>query len=113
MSTWDISPEGVSSVLTAVGGHVGDEAMTEGLTGQIDDFSTHVVSASEQAASEPIGQALDEFAGHFGPRMWTMVARTASAISGCSEATTAYVNGNLEMAAEAQGNAGEVPDLDL
>ncbi|KII00066.1 hypothetical protein LP52_03810 [Streptomonospora alba] len=113
MSNWDVSPEGVNSVLTTVGGHVGDEAMTEGLTGQIDDFGTHVENASEQAASAPIGQALQEFVDHFGPMMWTMVARTSSAVTAGSEATTAYIDGDLEMAADAQANAGDISDLEF
>ncbi|GAB3453161.1 hypothetical protein GCM10027570_32090 [Streptomonospora sediminis] len=113
MSGWDISAEGVSSVLSTVGGHVGDEEMTEGLTGEIDTFGNHVQSAGEQAASEPIGLALEEFVDHIRPKLWGMVGRTASAISGCGEATSAYMNGDLEMAAEAQGGAGDISDLDL
>ncbi|WP_131099396.1 DUF6507 family protein [Streptomonospora litoralis] len=113
MSGWDISPEGVGSVLTSVGGYVGDEAMTEGLTGQIEDFGKHLQDAAEDAASEPIATALDEFLDHFGPKMWGMVGRTSSAIGGAGEATKAYMNGNLDMAEEAQANVGDISELDL
>ncbi|WP_269769192.1 DUF6507 family protein [Nocardiopsis gilva] len=34
-------------------------------------------------------------------------------MDGCSTATRAYMNGNLEMATEAQNNAGTVTDPDL
>ncbi|WP_046471106.1 DUF6507 family protein [Allosalinactinospora lopnorensis] len=113
MSGWDVSPEGVSSVLLSVGGHLGDEEGTEGLTAQIESFNDHVEEAAGSAASEPIGKALEESVEEYGAKMQKMAAKTSSAISGCSAAAGHYMDGNLEMAAEAQGNTGDISDLDL
>ncbi len=39
-----------------------------------------------------------------------MTALTSSALQGASEATMAYINGDLEMAAQHEAAAGEVPE---
>ncbi|MBB6173853.1 hypothetical protein HNR23_003913 [Nocardiopsis mwathae] len=113
MSSWDINPDGVGGVLKSVSGHLGDEAGTEGLTGEITAVGKNMETAAAKAASEPIGIALRGFFGFCSADMGAMAAKTASAVNGCSGAVVAYMNGNLEMAAEAQANAGFVEDPGL
>ncbi|CAM3765742.1 DUF6507 family protein [Nocardiopsis rhodophaea] len=113
MSGWDIDPEGVGAVLNKVYSHTGGEDGEGGLVGTLTSMGKHLEYAGECAKSFPVNYALAEFAEHYGPQLNNMVAKTASAIDGCSTATRAYMNGNLEMAAEAQNNAGTVTDPDL
>ncbi|MBB6174073.1 hypothetical protein HNR23_004133 [Nocardiopsis mwathae] len=113
MSTWDINPDGVNAVLKQVFNHAGGEDGTGGLAGTLTDTGEHMTNAAKHANSFPVNTALAEFADHFQGPLENMTAKTASAIDGCATATRAYTNGNLEMAAEAQKNAGTVTDPDL
>ncbi|MBB6120687.1 DUF6507 family protein [Nocardiopsis algeriensis] len=110
MSSWDINPVDVGSVLSATAGHIGEEGGTDGLVGHISAIEECLMSLSTDTHSTPIAIALGEFAGHYFGVMGDMVALTCSGITGASDATTAYVNGNHEMALEAQENAGVIPD---
>ncbi|MBA9006719.1 DUF6507 family protein [Thermomonospora cellulosilytica] len=109
MSAWDISPSEVGAVVTTVGGYVGDGEGGGGLIGHIEDFASHVEEAATAAASMPIGTALQEYVAHTSPGLRGMVSKTASCIRGAVEATRAYVNGDLDMAAEAQRAAVNAP----
>ncbi|ASU61088.1 DUF6507 family protein [Nocardiopsis dassonvillei] len=110
MSAWNIQPSEVSAILTSVSGQVGDEEGTEGLTSHMSSLETHLNEASSGAASDPIGMALAEFADHYFGEIGDMVSISSSAVTGASDATLYYVNGNLEMAAESQANAGKIPE---
>jgi hypothetical protein len=109
VSTWTVYPEEVFGVLSGVSGHIGDEDGTQGLTGHMTSLETHLNEANSAANSNPIGVALSEFAEHYFSEIGGMIGKSASAVEGAGEATMQYANGNLEMAAEAQANAGEVP----
>ncbi|WP_304452821.1 DUF6507 family protein [Nocardiopsis sp. YSL2] len=111
MSAWNIQSGPVGAVLTTVNGHLGDQDGTSGLTGHVRDLGDAVVAASEACAdSLPVSVALNGFLEHYSPDCRAMIEKTASAITGCSEATNHYLAGALEMAAEAQANAGAVFD---
>lgn len=110
MSAWNIQPPEVGAVLTTVAGYIGEEGGSEGLVGSMTSAETLLTSISEEADSAPISVALGEFAEHNFGLMGDMAGVTVSAVTGASEATTHYVNGNLTMAAEAQQNAGVVPE---
>jgi hypothetical protein len=109
MSAWNIQPQEVTTILSTVSGYVGDETGTEGLTSHMKSLETHLNEADSAAASAPIGAALSEFAAHYFGEIGDMVAISSSAVEGAGEATLHYTNGNLEMAAESQANAGEIP----
>ncbi|MGW9633191.1 DUF6507 family protein [Nocardiopsis alba] len=112
MSSWSIDPPQVSAILTETLGLIGEEGGTDGLVGDMDTIATTAETVSEMADSVPISIALSEFCGHYFEVMGEMAAKTLSGVEGAGDATTAYVNGNLEMAAEAQSNAGVVPPPD-
>jgi hypothetical protein len=113
MSAWNIQPQEATTILSAVSGHVGDEEGTEGLTGHMKSLETHLNEADSAAASAPIGVALGELAAHYFGEIGDMVAISSSAVAGAGEAILHYTNGNLEMAAESQAHAGEMPDTGL
>lgn len=109
MGEWSIDPPQVNIVLTETADHLGEEGGSEGMLGHMNTISTTVETISETLDSLPISIALGEFCGHYFEVMGQMVGKTVSGIEGASEAATAYVNGDLEMAAEAQSGAGDVP----
>ncbi|RKS10771.1 hypothetical protein DFP74_6553 [Nocardiopsis sp. Huas11] len=109
MSAWDIRPNEVLTVLETVMGHVGEEGSGGGLIGGMERLETNLMDASEHAASPVVSMALGEFAEHVFGVTGDMVRLAGSGIEGAGEATNHYNNGNLEMAAESQANAGEIP----
>ncbi|MEE2046212.1 DUF6507 family protein [Nocardiopsis tropica] len=110
MTAWNIQPAEVGAVLTTTMSYLGEEGGGEGLFGDMETIEQRVTSLSTHINSAPIGIALGEFAEHNFGLMGDMAGVTVSAVTGASEATTHYVNGNLEMAAEAQQNAGVLPE---
>jgi hypothetical protein len=111
MSGWNIQTQQVGAVLTAVNGHLGDQEGTSGLTGHVRDLGEALVAAAETCAdSMPVSAALNGFLGYVAPDCRTMIDKTGSAITGCADAANHYRDGALEMAAEAQANAGVLFD---
>jgi hypothetical protein len=105
---WDIHPAGVKSVVTKVAGHVTDgHGGGVTLEHELKDFGDHLQNAAVAAASEPIGTALKEFVEHYSAGLKSMATKTGSCITGAVGATKAYIQGDLEMAAEAQKKALE------
>ncbi|RCV48340.1 DUF6507 family protein [Marinitenerispora sediminis] len=108
MSGWDIDAPAVGTVMTTVGGYVQGDDGTGGLVGKITTFAGNVENAGAQAASGPISTALGEFVEEYAGKLQSMVLKSASAVGGCTEATMAYLDGDLEMAATAQEGAGRI-----
>ncbi|MDA0565004.1 DUF6507 family protein [Streptomonospora sp. S1-112] len=113
MTTWDIEAPQVNEVVQTVGGHVGGDDGTGGLVAKIETFGGHIQEAGTAAASGPIGTALEEFVTEYGGTLESMVLKTAAAINGCVKATGYYLEGNLQMAADAQSNADNIESLDV
>ncbi|NKY99688.1 DUF6507 family protein [Nocardiopsis alborubida] len=110
MSAWNIQVSEVSGVLAAVGEHIGDEEGTSGLTGDMRLLGLHLEQAAASSDSDPIGIALGAFAEHCFGTLQGMAELSASAVNGAGSATLYYVEGDTDMAAEAQDNAGAVED---
>ncbi|WP_243716152.1 DUF6507 family protein [Actinomadura darangshiensis] len=106
MSGWDIEPRGVGSILIKVLGLVEDP--DDGLEKVVGDVFKHVGEAGTAAMSEPIATALGEYAKYAEPQLNGMVSTTGRCVSGTYEAVKAYIDGDLEMAAEAQEKAAGV-----
>ncbi|WP_435109514.1 DUF6507 family protein [Nocardiopsis synnemataformans] len=96
--------------MTAVVGHLGEESGGEGLIGAANGFEQYFSLCFESARSGPVQTSLTEFAEHHFGLIGDMTALTSSALQGASEATMAYINGDLEMAAQHEAAAGEVPE---
>ncbi|MDE3719944.1 DUF6507 family protein [Nocardiopsis sp. N85] len=109
MSSWDIDPARVGGVLEATLGHLGDEEGTGGLTRELSQLETHLGNAVEECGSGIVSDALGRFAEHYFGVLGDMAGTTLRAVEGAYEATTHYMEGNLEMAAEAQANAAKEP----
>ncbi|WP_159943957.1 MULTISPECIES: DUF6507 family protein [unclassified Nocardiopsis] len=109
MTAWNIQPSEVGAVLTNTYSHIGEEGGSDGLFGDMQTIEDRVTALSDHVNSTPIRVALGEFAEHYFGVMGDMLSLTGNAVTQTSEATTAYVEGNEEMALEAQRNADVVP----
>lgn len=106
MGKWNIEPAGVKSVVTKVAGHVTDgHGGGDTLEHHLKQFGDHIEDAGTAAASSPIGTALKEFVEHYSPTLKGMATKTGGCIRGAVDATKYYIQGDLEMAAEAQRKA--------
>ncbi|GAA1467235.1 DUF6507 family protein [Nocardiopsis exhalans] len=110
MSDWSIQPAEVNTVLVNVADHIGDEEGTGGLIGEGVSLGEALQEMDTAAGSVPISVALGEFAAHYFGLFGDAVGLSVSAVSGAAEATGHYVDGDLEMAAEAQATASTIPD---
>ncbi|ADH70430.1 MULTISPECIES: DUF6507 family protein [Nocardiopsis] len=110
MSGWNIQPAEVGAVLTSVAGYIGEEGGSDGLVGAMTSAENLITAINEEANSTPVSVALGEFAEHNFGLMGDMAGLAVSAVTNTSTAVTHYFNGNMEMAAEAQENAGVIPE---
>ncbi|MEV0601245.1 DUF6507 family protein [Streptomyces sp. NPDC050315] len=121
MAGWDLQPQGISGVLKTTGEFAGK------IEGHAKAYGDHLQSAAssagtitaegggqggEKAAGGLVALALSQFAEHTTSDLKFIAARAGKSLTGAVEATTAYLNGDLDMAAEAQRKALGVPDLD-
>lgn len=113
MSSWDIDPVQVGGVLETTLGHLGDEEGGSGLTRELSQLETHLGNAVEECGSGIVADALGRFAEHYFGILGGMAETTLRAVGGAYEATDHYIAGDLEMAAEAQLNAGREPATEI
>ncbi|MER7413020.1 MULTISPECIES: DUF6507 family protein [Streptomyces] len=124
MSGWDIRSSGVAKVLSDTVREAGEfekhattyaDLMSE--AGQ--DAGTLTIGATSQGTGggeRPggiIAVALGQFHGEAVQKIAFLAARVGASVNGAGEATTAYVRGDLDMAAQAQAEAQRVPYVDL
>ncbi|MEU0239515.1 DUF6507 family protein [Nocardiopsis sp. NPDC006198] len=110
MSSWNIQPAEVGGVLTTVAGHLGEEGGGDGLVGHITKVGEYVNLCAEEVGGGPVQASLAEVGEYYFGQMGDMVALTVSAVQGAYEATMSYIEGDLEMAAQHQAAAGEIPE---
>ena len=113
MSSWDIDPLQVGGILQTTLSHLGDEEGSSGLTRELSQLETHLGNAVEECGSGIVSDALGRFAEHYFGILGGIAETTLRAIDGAYEATDHYITGNLEMAAEAQLNAGRGPATEI
>ncbi|MFC9619099.1 DUF6507 family protein [Streptomyces sp. NPDC056930] len=124
MTGWDLKPQGISGVLKTTG-EVASKLQTYATS-----YGDHLTSAAssagtisaeggggggkdgEKAAGGLVALALSQFAEHTTSDLKFVAARAGKSLQGAVDATTAYLNGDLEMAAEAQRKALGAVDLD-
>ena len=104
MAKWDIDPPGVSGVVSRTGERA--EAFVTAATSMADALA----EASGACGSLIVGGALNGFADYIDPATIAVKGRTDRILTAATEATQAYVDGDLEMAATAQSNAAAAPD---
>jgi len=123
MTGWDLKPQGIQGVLKTTGetaSHIETYAKSYGehLTSAASSAGT--ISAEgpggtggEKPTGGLVALALSQYAEHAATDLKFIAARAGKSLTGAVEATTAYLNGDEEMAAEAQRKALGTPDLDL
>lgn len=111
MSEWDIDVYGVSLVLTDLSDQLGLEG--GGLSSTIDSTESGIDMALANVKSPPVEAALYGFFDHFTGETDAIFTRTLSCLQGATDATTAYIQGQEDMAAEAQRQAGTTENLNL
>lgn len=104
MTRWDIDPVGVRSVLSNT------EAVAQEFDGQMQTLNTGIEGAATQSSSEIVASALAGFAESASADISFVFTRTSACMSGAAQATNAYIDGDLEMAANAQASANAAPD---
>lgn len=100
MGKWRISPEGVGTVLSAVGtvaGTLGEDI--EGLPAPAEE------AAAATGNSPVIGDALYGFFEHISPTLESIGNRIENGVNGAGGATEAYDSGDTDIAAEIQAAA--------
>ncbi|WSX27802.1 DUF6507 family protein [Streptomyces sp. NBC_00984] len=126
MTGWDLKPQGIQGVLKTTG-EIASKIQTHA-TSYGDHLSSAASSAGtitaeggdgggggkdgEQAVGGLVALALSQFAEHTTPDLKFIAARAGKSLTGAVDATTAYLNGDLDMAAEAQRKALGAVDLD-
>jgi crotonobetainyl-CoA:carnitine CoA-transferase CaiB-like acyl-CoA transferase len=117
---WDLKPQGISGVLkttgetashlqkhaTAFGEHLTSAATSAGT------ISADAPSGGEQAQGGLVALALSQYAERASKDLSFVAARAGKSLQGVVDATTAYLNGDEEMALEAQRNTLKAPKLD-
>lgn len=105
MGRWDIQPGGVQDVLGRTQKTAGE------FEGQMKTLNSALQGSAGQSSSEIVAKALIGFANQSAmPRIQAVFSRTAACLNGAAQATNAYVQGDLEMAATAQASASAAPD---
>lgn len=119
MPNWDLTPQGISHVLKTTG------ETASSMEGYAKSFGEHLQSAASSAgtisaeagggeqAGGLVALALSQYAEKAAKELQFVAARAGKSLTGAVEATTAYLNGDLEMAAEAQRRALLAPKLDM
>ncbi|MFF2014068.1 DUF6507 family protein [Streptomyces sp. NPDC058195] len=128
MTGWDLKPQGIQGVLKTTG-EVAAKIQTYATS-----YGEHLSSAAssagtitaegggggeggggkdgEGAVGGLIALALSQFAEQTTPDLKYIAARAGKSLTGAVDATTAYLNGDLDMAAEAQRKALGAVDMD-
>jgi hypothetical protein len=132
MTGWDLHPQGIQTVLRTTG------EIASKIETHVKSYGDHLQSAAESAgtisADAPTGGssggggqggggggkavaglvalALSQFADHTETDLKFIAARAGKSLTGARDATLAYLHGDLQMAADAQHRAEQVPDLD-
>lgn len=115
MSGWDITPSGVESILSLVG------LAADDLSKDLKAYGKSVEEAARYAGTisgpycgsgppvGPVGTAVANFASDTRGQITFMAARIKKTMKGTVEATNAYIDGDLAMAAQTQREAAKVP----
>ncbi|MFI6049238.1 DUF6507 family protein [Streptomyces violascens] len=113
MTGWDITPSGVASILSLVG------LAADDLSKDIKGYGESMVDAGRFVGTisgpycgvpvGPVGVAVADFASDTQGSIRFMAARTKKTMDGTVKATTEYVGGDVEMAAQAQREAAMAP----
>ncbi len=103
MSRWNLDPGGVKGVVERTG------AEAKRFEGAAKTYGDAVEGAAQASGSNLVASALAGFAAHHKPTLQGMADRAVRVLNGAINATTAYLDGDLQMAANAQHAALHLP----
>ncbi|MEV0603727.1 DUF6507 family protein [Streptomyces sp. NPDC050315] len=121
MTGWDLDPQGIQGVLKTTGEVAGKiETHTKAYGDHLQSAATSAGTITaegggqggEKAAGGLVALALSQFSEHTINDLKFIAMRAGKSLNGAVDATTAYTNGDLEMAAEAQRKALGAVDVD-
>jgi hypothetical protein len=104
MSKWDIDPAGVRSVL------ISTENVAKEFDGQATALNAGLEGAATESSSDIVASALSGFAESAGLSLNFVFTRTGACLGGAAQATNCYLDGDLQMAANAQASADAAPN---
>ena len=104
MSRWDISPGGVRGVLART------ETVAAEFEDQVTTFNSAMEGAATQSSSDIVASAIAGFAASAASDIQFVFTRTGACLNAAAQATNAYLDADLEMAANAQAAATAAPD---
>ncbi|HWR47014.1 MAG TPA: DUF6507 family protein [Pseudonocardiaceae bacterium] len=105
MSRWDIQPAGVRGVLGQTQATAGE------FEGQMTRMNSALQGAASQSSSDIVAQAISGYANQSAmPQIQAVFTRTAACLNGAAQAVNAYLEGDLQMAANAQASASAAPN---
>ncbi|KUO13880.1 DUF6507 family protein [Streptomyces sp. SS7] len=122
MPGWDLQPQGISGVVKTTGetaSHLQKHATAFGehLTSAASSAGTISADApaagGEQAQGGLVALALSQYAERASKDLSFVAARAGKSLQGVVDATTAYLNGDEQMALEAQRNTLKAPKPDM
>ncbi|WP_368396426.1 DUF6507 family protein [Streptomyces sclerotialus] len=125
MAGWDLDPQGISGVLKTTGEVAGRiERHTKAYGEHLQSAAAHAGTIAaegeghggggkgEKPAGGLVALALSQFSEHTLNDLKFIAMRAGKSLNGAVDATTAYTDGDLEMAAEAQRKALGAVDVD-
>ncbi len=99
-----MQPDGVSTVLART------ETTAKEFEPQLTSLDTGLQGSATESSSTIVADALAGFATSAHGNIQLVITRTGAAMTGAANATTAYLEGDLAMAADARAAAIAAPD---
>lgn len=106
MGAWDIDPAGVGGVVNKT------KDVAEDFEGQLTAIDGALVGGAKNSGSGIVQQALSDYVDTSTPDIKFIVHRTGQTLTAAVNATNAYLEGDLQMAANAQRSATAPPPDD-
>jgi hypothetical protein len=105
VSRWDIHPAAVRGVLSQ------SQATAAEFEGQMTTLNSAMEGAASQSCSNIVAEAISGYANRSAmPQIQAVFTRTSACLNGAAQAVNAYLEGDLQMAANAQASASAAPD---
>ncbi len=103
MTKWNLDPAGIKGVVERTGGEA------KRFEGAAKTYGEALQGAAESSGSNLVASALAGFAEHHKPTLQAMAERAGRVLNGAVTATNAYLDGDLQMATNAQHDAVAPP----
>ena len=105
---WDIDVDGVNTVLQATADAA---APFDRIVKEYGDDLTNIMHGLDYDVFKVVGAAIGEYSQHWAPTLEAAAKQVGASMTGASEAVKAYMNGQEEMAQNAQRAAarGQLP----